>query len=55
LVSVITKKQADEEKKRLLERSKVITQAKQDQEIQLKAEEKKNEILRMQEMLHKNA
>ena len=38
-----------------MERSKYITQAKQEQEVQLKAEEKKNEILRLQEMLHKNA
>ena len=55
LVAVISKKQQDEEKKRLVERSKYITQAKQEQEVQLKAEEKKNEILRLQEMLHKNA
>ena len=55
LVSVITKKQQEEEKKRLATRSEYVTKQKEEQEIMLRAEEKKNEILRLQEMLHRNA
>jgi hypothetical protein len=55
LVSTITNKAADEEKKRIVERSKKVNEQKLEQDIVLKAEAKKNEILHLQEILHKNA
>jgi hypothetical protein len=55
LVSVITKKAQEDEKKRLLDRSKKISTLKEEQDITVKAEEKKLEILKLQETLHKNA
>ena len=55
LVSTITNKAAEEEKKRLVERSKKVNEQKLEQDIVLKAEAKKNEILHLQEILHKNA
>jgi hypothetical protein len=55
LVSSITNKAADEEKKRIVERSRKVNDQKLEQDIVLKAEAKKNEILHLQEILHKNA
>jgi hypothetical protein len=55
LVSTITNKAAEEEKKRIVERSKKVNEQKLEQDIVLKAEAKKNEILHLQEILHKNA
>jgi hypothetical protein len=55
LVSNITSKAAEEEKKRIVERSKKVNEQKLEQDIVLKAEAKKNEILHLQEILHKNA
>lgn len=47
LVSVITKKAQEEEKKRLAERSKKISVMKDEQDISIKAEEKRLEILKL--------
>lgn len=55
LVTSITNKAADEEKKRIVERSRKVNDQKLEQDIVLKAEAKKNEILHLQEILHKNA
>lgn len=55
LVTSITNKAAEEEKKRIVERSRKVNDQKLEQDIVLKAEAKKNEILHLQEILHKNA
>lgn len=54
-MSTITNKAAEEERKRVSERSKKVNEQKLEQDIVLKAEAKKNEILHLQEILHKNA
>ena len=55
LVTNINTKAQEEERKRVEERSKKINEQKLEQDIVLKAEAKKNEILHLQEILHKNA
>lgn len=55
LVQRITSTAADAEKKRQEERIKKINEDKETQDIVLKAEQKKQELLNLQELLHKNA